>query len=381
MRKKDYLPLNWVDGLKLTSRHFIENQHSQTEALNNEAARNIASYNYGLGDYFDSTASNLEIEISGDTVLTVSVKLKSCNAITQGGIPIFYYDGLYGDYVPCATIPESSAQSESSVYAVIVSVDPYQQIPVGEPDPDEIPLHHPYVLPSIGLHLIPKSQVNKPFFTKNFLQIAEVCKQGNTYTLNRNYIPPVQRSAYHTDVKAFILQLSQTLDNIRNNIILIYSRNISERRRGILTDNTLLLCKAFFSFYDHQIFFIKQLAPELPPIYLVQAMNELANSISSTLQSISEAEKEELLQYYYEWTDIIPSDFIKGIEDVTALVYSHTDISHSLQVTSIFISLLSRMFKKMCELEYIGMARENIVVSDESIVDNPPIEKKRWSFM
>ena len=64
---------------------------------------------------------------------TLCVRLKSCNAITKGGLPIVYYDGLYGDEKPSATISESGLQAEDSEYMVLISVDPYHLIPVGGP--------------------------------------------------------------------------------------------------------------------------------------------------------------------------------------------------------------------------------------------------------
>ena len=92
MKTLTYLPVNWVNGLKLTSKHFFANQYSQTEALNREAGRSLTSYNYGLGEVLEGIGDNLEIEISGDTMSTLCVRLKSCNAITKGGLPIVYYD-------------------------------------------------------------------------------------------------------------------------------------------------------------------------------------------------------------------------------------------------------------------------------------------------
>ena len=245
---------------------------------------------------------------------TLCVRLKSCNAITKGGLPIVYYDGLYGDEKPCATISESGLQAEDSEYMVLISVDPYHLIPVGEPDPEEVPLHHPYVLPSIKLHIVPKNQVNKSFYSQNFLLVAEVCRQGNTYKINHQYIPPVQHSACHDGIKTFISQLARTLQSIKEDVKLIYSRNVADKRRDTLANNTFELCKAFSAFYNSRIFFIEQIALEQPPIYLVQAVNELANGLNSALQSLSETEREQLLQYFYEWTNVTPSEFITKIE-------------------------------------------------------------------
>lgn len=208
-----YLPINWAHGLKVTSQHFFASHYSQTEALNREAGRNLTSYNYGLGEELEGIGSNLEIDVSGDTMSNLCVRLKSCNAITKGGLPIIYYEGLYGNEKPTASISESDMQADDSEYMVLVSVDPYRMVPVGEPDPEEVPLHHPYVLPSIKLHIIPKSQVNKSFYSQNFLLVAEVCRQGNTYKINHQYIPPVQRSAYYDGIKTFISQLSRTAEH------------------------------------------------------------------------------------------------------------------------------------------------------------------------
>lgn len=254
-------------------------------------------------------------------------------------------------------------------------------IPVGEPDPEEVPLHHPYVLPSIKLHIVPKNQVNKSFYSQNFLLVAEVCRQGNTYKINHQYIPPVQHSACHDGIKTFISQLTRTLQSIKEDVKLIYSRNVADKRRDTLANNTFELCKAFSAFYNSRIFFIEQIALEQPPIYLVQAVNELANGLNSALQSLSETEREQLLQYFYEWTNVTPSEFITKIESLTKLMYDHTNINQSLQTAGAFVTLLSNMFHKMSELEYIGMVRENIIVGDESHETIEAQKKRSWSFI
>lgn len=381
MKTLTYLPVNWVNGLKLTSRHFFANQYSQTEALNREAERSLTSYNYGLGEALEGIGDNLEIEISGDTMTTLCVRLKNCNAITKGGLPIIYYEGLYGDEIPQATISESGLQAEDSEYMVLVSVDPYHPVPVGEPDPEEVPLHHPYVLPSIKLHIVPKSQVNQPFYSQNFLLVAEVCRHGNTYKINYQYIPPVQHSSCHEGIKTFITQLGRTLRSIKEDVKLIYSRNVADKRRDTLANNTFELCKSFSAFYNSKIFFIEQIALEQPPIYLVQAVNELANGLNTALQALSETEREQLLQYFYEWTNVTPSEFITKIESVTGLIYDHTHINQSLQTVGALVTLLSKMFHKMSELEYIGMVRENIIVGDESREATESQKKRSWSFI
>lgn len=62
-------------------------------------------------------------------------------------------------------------------------------------------------------------------------------------------------------------------------------------------------------------------------------------------------------------------------------MYDHTNINQSLQAAGAFVTLLSNMFHKMSELEYIGMVRENIIVGDESHETIEAQKKRSWSFI
>lgn len=378
----EHLPINWVNGLKLTADHFFGNYHSVMESLYRSTEERLTDYNYGLGKPFENSNENVEFAISGESLDTLSVRLKKCNAITRSGLPVLFYEGLYGDYVPTATLTDKNPlPMEENSYLILVAVNPDKLIPIGEPDPEEVPLHHPYVLPHIDLHLLPKVQVNKAFYNKNFLVVGEINTHGNTFSIDRQYIPPLQRAAYHDGVKIFISQLTHTLHAIKEDVRLIYNRNLSDKRRDILANNTFILCEAFSVFYDRHIFFIEQIAKEQSPIFLVQTVNELANGLISALQTLPETIREELLQYYYEWTNITPSDFMHSIDSVVGITYNHVDIGASLRVLGAFMALLGTMFHKMGELEYIGLVRENIVVGEENSAPVPEEKKKKWSFM
>ena len=91
-----------------------------------------------------------------------------------------------------------------------------------------------------------------------------------------------------------------------------------------------------------------------------------------------ENEAEYLLQYYKEWTNINPADFQQAIGDVKNVIYKHTDILPSLKSVGNLMALLERLFKKMSELEYVGLMRENIVLSEDSAGHSPEEEKKGW---
>lgn len=381
MKRIEHKPVNWVNGLKLTSSHFLDQYFSHTETANRILGHLVTKFTYGLGEPFDGMGEALEIEISSETLSSIVVTLKSCNAVTRGGLPILYYEGLYGDLVPSASLSHTDMAPSENGYVVMVSVEPDKLIPVGIPDAEVAPLHHPYVLPSIRLHIVPKSQVNKAFYAEKFLPVAEINSEGGALSVNQDYIPPVQRSGYHDGLSTFISQLSRMMRGIKGDIRQIYSKNVTDKRRDELAGNTFILCDTFARFFDTSIFWIEEMASEESPVRLIQAMNTLANSLNSSLLTIPEVERERLLQYYYDWTNVTPSDFLTAIDEMIAVHYDHTDIAKSLHISGHFISLLNTMFHKMSELEYIGIIRENIVMGDESSQTNELVKKRFWTFM
>lgn len=90
----EHLPINWVNGLKLTANHFFGNYHSVMESLYRSTEERLTDYNYGLGKSFDNSNENVEFAINGESLDTLSVRLKMCNAITRSGLPVLFYEEI-----------------------------------------------------------------------------------------------------------------------------------------------------------------------------------------------------------------------------------------------------------------------------------------------
>ena len=50
MKKIEHLPVNWVNGLKLTNRHFYESYYNMIETARQTREEILTDYNYGFGD-------------------------------------------------------------------------------------------------------------------------------------------------------------------------------------------------------------------------------------------------------------------------------------------------------------------------------------------
>ena len=365
MNKIQYLPVNWEDGMKITQKDFCDDYFHTIELIKDYNATNQSNFDYGLLEPIDANIPNLDLELSYDSN-TLIVTLKSCHIITKKGYKILFYDELYGvELRPSATINLGNIAPDTEGFFIIVSVNPYQGIPVGLPDPEEIPLHHPYILPQIKLDIVPYQQINTNFLNNYFLVLGEIQIKENSFELNSKYIPAVKKVANHQETENFRGYISETLSNIKKNAIGIIKKNRNNERTSDLGINTCLLCEDSCRFYTQNSFFFNHIATESSPIVLVERLTHWAHQLSISINFMEDRAQEELLQYYYEWIDVKPSEFTAIIESVINVSYSHMNIAPTLNILREFISTMDKLFKKMSNLEYIGQRKDNIVVSQE----------------
>ncbi|MDY3914888.1 MAG: hypothetical protein SOZ18_08100, partial [Phocaeicola sp.] len=200
------------------------------------------------------------------------------------------------------------------------------------------------------------------------------------FVLDDEYIPPVQRLSYSKKLKTSLHGTIAHLNHMEDCIGQIYQKNVDDSRRSTLTSNVFILCRAIDEYYAHQSFQIKNILIEEPPIRYLQSMNILARSIFNALRTIPNKEYEYMLQYFYEWTEISPSSFETTVGDVLSLKYNHLDIAKTDRVIQRLVTTLDTIVKKMSELDYIGLIRENIIISDDSNAEQEKTQKT-WRFL
>jgi hypothetical protein len=150
MKSNIHLPINWTDGVKLTKDHFIDNYFSFITIVSDYNKVQLNNLNYGCTQIASEKSIDIDIKIEGGQV---AAYLKKCEAIAKNGHMICFDQHLYGTKLPQASIDANDLDRNSfEYYYVIVSINPYNLIPVGIPDPQMVPLHHPHVLPEWYFH-------------------------------------------------------------------------------------------------------------------------------------------------------------------------------------------------------------------------------------
>lgn len=379
---KNYPAINWTDGVKITKDHFLESHSHATEAVQDATTIGLNSYNYGLLKPKKDENTPLKIQVVTQTSERLAIQLIHCNAITKNGCRIEYNSDLYGGKHPEAVIEAKNIDVNSNLdFLLLVTVNPYVLVPVGEPDPESIPLHHPYALPKIDFQIISKSQFNVSFMDINFLIIGKIKWKNGAFILENNYIPPTARIMYHPELLNFQKKISSVLINIRNYSIIINQKNRHKFLNNKLASNTFNLCIKVMDFVSENLFKYTNISEEEPPIYLAESISVLGNYFSNELAILEEEDREKLLQYFYEWIDVKPSILESTIGDIISIDYDHTEIQETIQKIDFFMAIIERLWKKLSDLEYIGQRKDNIVVSEEKLTLKDTQKDKSWSII
>lgn len=378
MKTNTYLPINWTDGVKLTKDHFIDNYFNFISTVNAYNKVRLNDFNYGIVETANESSFQLVAENEGNTNLIVT--LKKCNIIAKNGHLIVFNSEIYGKDYPQATINASSLdQNATDTFYVVVSVNPFNLIPVGIPDPETVPLHHPNAAPEIKLHIINENEVNHNFLEGYFLILKKYSFQNGSFVEDEKYIAPVSKVKNDLTLTNFITNVNLELFQIYDFSIKIHKKNIHNSMNNKLVLNTFSLCEKIIQFYTENIFFLKNIAKEEPPIFMIEKIVNLSHSLVATLTLMDEKDKEILLQYYYEWIDVKPSELLNVLIEAKDAVYEHNDIYETLRKMDQFIGIVKKLWQKLSELEYIGVRKENIVISEETKTAAP--KSRTWSIL
>lgn len=376
-----YHAVNWTDGMKLTENHFAEGDAHMHDVIRDAASSYINSYNYGLMPPLEGMSDPIKLSVINHPNSHVEIVLEGCNAITSNGTRLVYSPEFYGDQHPRLSIPASSMEGkEMASFFILVNINPFKRIPIGMPDPEEIPLRHPNSYPEITIQRMPYSKTNSTFIGAFQFLIGELRWENSTFYWDDSYIPPCTTMSSHPTLVEFMKKTVEKLNVLKNHSTTIVRSNKYKQVGNKLAQNTCGICNEILEFVSRNIFEIKQILPGQPPIYFVNRISVLANNISTYLGQMEDRQKEELLQYYHEWENVRPVDFESVLGELMELNYEHTDITKSLVSIKKFLDTLILLWQKLSLLEYVGQRKDNIVIRAVEETQNER-RKERFSLL
>lgn len=366
-----YQAVNWIDGMKLSSRHFLQSDSYHIDACRDVAEILLNDCNFGLLPPMDGMRSALEIDISPERA-RFEVILRCCNAVTRGGVRILLHPQFHNKQAVSASVSLSDYEGQDNAnFAVVVTANPFIRVPVGEPDPEEVPLRHPHTTPSLRMEIIPESILNLNYAKGHHLVIGKVRLRDKQFFWVDDYLPACAVNEAHPTLMSRFEEIDRLQNALRQHAVAIVDA-IYQKAQGrpdydaVLARNTAKLCEQIVHFLGDTTFAYRNLGRISPPIHLVQQVARLAARVSSTLNLIPAMDREKLLAYFSQWTNIQPSGFLETLSKVGDMQYDHLNIGASLQEAMEFMRLIAGLWGSLSRLEFIGKSGNNLVIGIES---------------
>lgn len=370
--------VNWTDGMKLSSRHFLQNDAYHADVLRDMAHTLLTDFNYGLLPPIEGMHSALEYDISPSRD-RLEVILRSCNAITRGGVRILQSPNLLNKQQVAASVLATDHDGQDMVtFAVVIVADPFTRIPVGEPDPAESPLRHPHSTPMLRLEIVPESQVNLNFTRGHHLMIGKVHWRDRQFRWEDGYVPACAVTEAHPALMGRYEEFDQLQNGLRRSALAVVEAVHQKHAQSRpdydvqLARNTAKLCEQILHYIADTSFFFKNAVRAAPPILLLQQVSRLAGRLSVALNLMPGNEREKLLTYYSQWTSILPIGFLETLSKMVDLQYDHLHIMDSLVPAESFLRMLAGLWGHLSGLEFIGKLGNNLVIGIENEYRNTP---------
>ncbi len=385
----NYLPVNWVDGMKINKQHFIAERNALQQQIIFSGGSHITEINYGLLPAIAREHKLFKIFVSLDNQQQIQVRLVNCRAITPGGAFINIDEGHYNDNdvaakVPDLQLPFADLKNKSLVYYVVLSVNVYDKLPTGNADPTEVPPRLPFAVPQYSLSLLAEEELNgrKPGLYQ--LTVSRLVITENRIEADEDYIPPCTATASHTDLVDIYYGLEEFMSKMELYCIQI-NQKIQQKKQG--NDMALIVQKLCDNILQYQnVYFtqFKWMAMQQPPAVMLSQVSSMARLIKNSLDVYINSGKEELMNYFVEWCDVNQGTLEMVITELGNHKYAHEDINAAVVKVSDYSKIISSLFYKLSRLDYIGKKKEANIFVKEEIINTESAEnnaRKRRSFL
>jgi hypothetical protein len=360
-----YYPVNWVDGMKVSRRHFTETDQFTTDHLRDATALHLRPDLYGLLPATNELGSPtaFELLLSVDAQQEVQARLSQCRAVTAGGVRI----ELTTSSAPLTArtnLAQLLAASNLTAtdglrFSVVLTANPFERVPTGTPAPQEVPPRHPYTRPSYALSIVPTSQLSGAASAAFALVVGELLYTDGALRPVTQFIPPSTAIASHPALLQALHQLDFQLTELETDAFkIIHKVKLRPDKRGPLADLVRELAERTVFALAQQLTTLRLMAAAQPPVYLLDALLRVAKQIKTALDSFTEAEREEVLKYCEQWSETLPATLLGALQDAVSLTYDHHRVHEHLRQQQQLWQLLGNVFRQLSQLEYIGKNRE-----------------------
>ncbi|SUX43570.1 hypothetical protein [Chryseobacterium indoltheticum] len=374
-----HFAINWVDGMKVSQKHLNDQDNFLIDTIRDGNSLGITNYNYGLLPLSNEFTDKTIFDVHNTATNDVQLFIKNCSAVTLAG----YRLELKDRRVSVKSLAKSLNLDENQMdgeYYILISVNPFDKVPFGDIDPEEIPPRHPNSHANYHIELLPISSLNSNHSGGNYLVVGKVDFKGNIAQVNTNFIPPCTSIQSHPVLIDYYNGYAKSIGNLQQYAFKIIQKASHKNQNTALALNVKALCNVLVNTFGDMYFQFRNIIPYQPPVFLIETFATLALRMYNSTQILVPGELEEMLNYSLEWSEIAPHTLLNQLSTVAETNYDHHNSGEPLLYISQMLRSLETIFSKLSELDYIGQRKENIIVNEQEVSSNTN-PKRGWSVL
>ena len=325
-----YLAVNWADGMKVNKEHFIDTENFFIDQIRDAASLSVSRINFGLLPPLTGSGAQLsDYTVNKTATNQLQITINYCQAVTPGGVRIQIAQESLKEYIRLSDVLDSEETAletkDSEYFYVVLVVNLFDKVMYGNPDPEEIPIRQPNTQPRYSVQIVHAGSINTAELGAYHLVIGRIRKNGNEFYKDEQFIPPCTAVMSSDKLMKHYRDITRYLSDIQNISLQIIQKINYKNQKSAVAQNIKLACQKILDYCAAYYFNLRNILHQQPPVYLVDAMAQMANYLFSYIQALPESEKEEMLNYFFEWSDITPVIFSNKLSDVIEINYDHYD--------------------------------------------------------
>ncbi|MFW5822025.1 MAG: hypothetical protein ACOCU7_01445 [Tangfeifania sp.] len=366
--KIKYFNVNWENGMNISKDHFIQQENAFTDRLRDTSAVFLNSLNFGLLPLGAKTELAEKTVLKIDNQNFLKAKVFCCRAITQGGVRIEINEEhqLPELKTDLSSELESTTREDGVDYFVLLSVDPFNRQVFGELDADEEPPRYPFTIPGFKLNVISEKLLAKEGVHPYSFFIGKMRIEKGIPEIDEDYIPPCMTLKSHVKLSEFNELVEKFFSQVELNLLSIIKKIKEKNQDTSLAKSVLSLSENLLRYVTENQLRLHWELPDKPPVHLFMFIASAARVIRNTIDAEAASSKEELLNYFTNWSELKQGDFEKLLVYCINFEYNHYDILFSVEQFTEFMQIVGLLFDKLESLAYIGKKKEtNIFVKEQ----------------
>ncbi len=364
-----YLNVNWVNGMKITREHLAGQDRAEDDKIKDVASAFLNRFSYGLLPIWPGEQYSFRADFKADNQKFLKASLFDLRAFTPGGarIEIAGPSNPVELQVDLTREIEASKKEESSWYYIVLSVDLFSREPCGQPDEMEEPPRFPFTAPAVRMQVIPVKELAASALLPYSLCIGKMLIRPEKIEILDDYLPPCMTLSSHNRLLVFHSKVEKFYNQMEINLLSIIGKIREKGQDSSLALSVLALAQGLLDYLSVNNLAVKWLLPGHPPLYLFENIACFARIMRNTIDSNTAAQKEELLNYFTNWSELKQGDLEKLLVFCINFEYKHLEIADHISQFSEFIQIMAILFSKLESLAFIGKKKEtNIFVKEQT---------------